>query len=139
MAFSRNRSAAVAVRPAVRCAVYCRKSTNQGLDQEFNSLDAQREAAENYIASQRHENWVALPDRYDDGGYSGGTIERPAMKRLLGKLAIRVVQPDGHASVDPLLHGLGGQGDQAGRVRSLKHEPLAGQWGHGSLRDPPLD
>ena len=67
----------------VRSAIYTRKSTEEGLDQDFNSLDAQREAAENYIASQKNEGWVALPDRYDDGGFSGGTIDRPALQRLL--------------------------------------------------------
>ena len=67
----------------VRCAIYTRKSTDEGLDQEFNSLNAQREAAQAYIASQRQEGWIALPDHYDDGGYSGGTLERPALKRLL--------------------------------------------------------
>jgi len=73
-------------RPAlrrVRCAIYTRKSTDENLDSEFNSLDAQRESAEAYIASQRHEGWVALPGHYDDGGYSGGTLERPALQRLL--------------------------------------------------------
>ena len=69
--------------PKIRCAIYTRKSTEEGLDQEFNSLDAQREAAESYIASQRSEGWVVLPDHYDDGGFSGGTLERPALKRLL--------------------------------------------------------
>ena len=67
----------------VRCAIYTRKSHAEGLDQDFNSLDAQREAAENYIASQKHEGWVALPHRYDDGGISGATMDRPALKRLL--------------------------------------------------------
>jgi site-specific DNA recombinase len=67
----------------IRCAIYTRKSTEEGLAMEFNSLDAQREAAEAFIVSQRHEGWVALPDFYDDGGYSGGNIERPALKRLL--------------------------------------------------------
>jgi site-specific DNA recombinase len=66
-----------------RCAVYTRKSHDKGLDQEFNSLDAQREAAENYIASQRMNGWRLLPDRYDDGGFSGGTMQRPALKHLL--------------------------------------------------------
>ena len=66
-----------------RCAVYTRKSTEEGLDQAFNSLDAQRDACEAYVASQRAEGWVAVPDRYDDGGYSGGTLERPTLKRLL--------------------------------------------------------
>ncbi len=67
----------------LRCAVYTRKSTDEGLDQAFNSLDAQREACEAFVASQRAEGWVAVPDRYDDGGFSGGTLERPALKRLL--------------------------------------------------------
>ena len=67
----------------IRCAVYTRKSTEEGLDQEFNSLDAQREAALSYIQSQKHEGWIAADDRYDDGGYSGGTMERPALQRLL--------------------------------------------------------
>ena len=67
----------------LRCAVYTRKSTEEGLDMEFNSLDAQREACEAYVASQKPEGWVLVPDRYDDGGFSGGTLERPALKRLL--------------------------------------------------------
>jgi len=67
----------------VRCAIYTRKSTDENLDAEFNSLDAQRESAEAYVASQRHEGWVALPTRYDDGGFSGGNLERPALRRLL--------------------------------------------------------
>ena len=67
----------------VRCAIYTRKSTEEGLQQEFNSLDAQRESCEAYIKSQAHEGWVCLPDKYDDGGYSGGTLQRPAMKQLL--------------------------------------------------------
>jgi site-specific DNA recombinase len=67
----------------VRCAVYTRKSTDEGLDQAFNSLDAQREAGEAFVLSRKHEGWVCLPDRYDDGGYSGGNIERPALKRLM--------------------------------------------------------
>ncbi len=80
----------------LRCAVYTRKSTDEGLDQAFNSLDAQREACEAYVKSQRHEGWVLLPARYDDGGLSGGTLERPALKRLLadvraGRLDLVVV------------------------------------------------
>lgn len=66
-----------------RCAVYTRKSSEEGLEQEFNSLDAQREACLAYVASQRHEGWTALPDRYDDGGFPGGTPDRPALQRLL--------------------------------------------------------
>ncbi len=78
-----NRQTTPPLTKHVRCAVYTRKSTDEGLDQEFNSLDAQREAAEAYIASQKHEGWTCLPDRYDDGGFSGGTIDRPALRRLL--------------------------------------------------------
>ena len=79
------------VTPKVRCAIYTRKSTEEGLDQDFNSLDAQREAAESYIASQRHEGWEALPNRYDDGGFSGGTLDRPALQRLLQDIENRHV------------------------------------------------
>jgi site-specific DNA recombinase len=66
-----------------RCAVYTRKSSEEGLEMEFNSLDAQREACEAYVVSQRAEGWIQVDDRYDDGGVSGGTLERPALKRLL--------------------------------------------------------
>ncbi|MCA8988460.1 MAG: recombinase family protein [Planctomycetaceae bacterium] len=67
----------------IRCAIYTRKSTEEGLDQEFNTLDAQREAAEAFISSQKGEGWLCLPTRYDDGGFTGGNMERPALKRLL--------------------------------------------------------
>lgn len=70
-----------------RCAIYTRKSSDEGLDQEFNSLDAQREAGEAYVKSQASEGWRALPARYDDGGYSGGSMERPALRRLLDDIA----------------------------------------------------
>ncbi len=66
-----------------RCAIYTRKSVEDGLEQEFNSLDAQREAGENYIASQKSNGWICVKEQYDDGGWSGGNIERPALKRLL--------------------------------------------------------
>ena len=75
----------------LRCAVYTRKSTEEGLEMEFNSLDAQREACEAYIASQRAEGWLLVPDRYDDGGFSGGTLERPALKRLTADIEARRV------------------------------------------------
>ncbi len=65
-----------------RCATYTRKSSEEGLEQDFNSLDAQRESCEAYIASQKREGWLQVPDNYDDGGFSGGTLERPALKRL---------------------------------------------------------
>ena len=67
----------------IRCAIYTRKSTEHGLDQEFNSLDAQREACEAYIKSQASQGWKALSQEYDDPAYSGGNLERPALKRLL--------------------------------------------------------
>jgi site-specific DNA recombinase len=67
----------------VRCAIYTRKSSEEGLEQSFNSLDAQREACRSYIESQRHEGWRALPTTYDDGGFSGGTMDRPALTHLL--------------------------------------------------------
>jgi DNA invertase Pin-like site-specific DNA recombinase len=70
----------------VRCAIYTRKSSEEGLDQEFNSLQAQREACEAFIKSQRHEGWVCLPQAYDDGGFSGATIDRPALMRLLADI-----------------------------------------------------
>ena len=70
----------------LRCAVYTRKSSEEGLEQEFNSLQAQREACEAYVASQRSEGWVLVRDRYDDGGISGGTLERPALRRLLADI-----------------------------------------------------
>ena len=79
-----------------RCAIYTRKSSEEGLEQDFNSLDAQREACEAFIASQKHEGWTILPEMYDDGGFSGATIERPAFQRLLvdvgdGKIDVVVV------------------------------------------------
>jgi DNA invertase Pin-like site-specific DNA recombinase len=80
-----------AIRRKLRCAVYTRKSSEEGLEQEFNSLDAQREACEAYVASQRAEGWLLLSDRYDDGGFSGGTLERPALKRLLADIEARRV------------------------------------------------
>ena len=67
----------------IRCAIYTRKSHEEGLEQAFNSLDAQRLSAESYIASQAHEGWECIATQYNDGGYSGGTLERPALQRLL--------------------------------------------------------
>ena len=93
---SRANGTTTPTKPTTRCAIYTRKSSEEGLDQEYNSLDAQRDAAEAFIASQRAEGWTVLPDRYDDGGYSGGSMERPALDRLLrdidaGKLDCVVV------------------------------------------------
>jgi site-specific DNA recombinase len=90
----------------VRCAIYTRKSSDEGLEQEFNSLDAQREACEAYIVSQRHAEWVALADMYDDGGLSGGTMERPALKRLLEDIKTGTVQSVVVYKVDRLTRSL---------------------------------
>jgi site-specific DNA recombinase len=70
----------------VRCAIYTRKSTEEGLDSDFNSLDAQREAAEAYVHSQAHAGWTCVPERYDDGGYTGSNLDRPALQRLLADI-----------------------------------------------------
>ncbi len=77
--------------PKVRCAIYTRKSTEDGLDMDYNSLDAQRDACLAYIASQKSKGWLALHASYDDGGWSGGTLERPALKRLLDDVKSRLV------------------------------------------------
>ena len=69
-----------------RCAIYTRKSSEEGLEQEFNSLAAQREACEAYLHSQQHEGWVLARARYDDGGFSGGNMARPALRRLLADI-----------------------------------------------------
>ena len=80
----------------VKCAIYTRKSTDEGLEKEFNTLEAQREAGENYIKSQKHQGWVLVEEHYDDGGFSGGNMKRPALQRLLddikcGKINMIVV------------------------------------------------
>ena len=72
--------------PTVRCAIYTRESTEEGLEREPNSLDAQRESAEAYITSQQHEGWICLPDHYDDIGFTSGTMERPALQRLMADI-----------------------------------------------------
>src|SRR4029077_20147727 len=71
---------------AIRCAIYTRKSTEEGLEQEFNSLHAQRESAEAYVKSQKQAGWICLPERYDDGGFTGGNLDRPALKRLMADI-----------------------------------------------------
>jgi site-specific DNA recombinase len=93
---SRKPPATPSAQQKLRCAVYTRKSSEEGLEMEFNSLEAQREACEAYIISQKGEGWIPVPDRYDDGGVSGGTLDRPALKRLLtdveaGRIDIVVV------------------------------------------------
>src|SRR3954447_7545079 len=71
----------------IRCAIYTRKSSEEGLDQSFNSLHAQRESSEAYVVSQKHQGWATMSTNYDDGGYSGGTMDRPGLKRLLKDIA----------------------------------------------------
>ena len=90
----------------IRCAVYTRKSSEEGLEQSFNSLDAQREACEAYILSQRHEGWHAVSTRYDDGGFSGGNMERPGLKKLLDDIAAKRVDTMVVYKVDRLTRSL---------------------------------
>jgi len=90
----------------VRCAIYTRKSSEEGLDQSFNSLDAQREACQAYIQSQRHEGWKALSVRYDDGGFSGGNMDRPALKKLLEDIAAKQIDTVVVYKVDRLTRSL---------------------------------
>jgi len=92
----------------LRCAVYTRKSTEDGLEQEFNSLDAQREACEAYITSQRHEGWTLVPNRYDDGGFSGGNMERPGLRALLADIDAGLVDVIVVYKVDRLTRSCGG-------------------------------
>jgi site-specific DNA recombinase len=95
-----------AVRSRVRCAIYTRKSSEEGLEQSFNSLQAQREACESYIASQRHEGWQVVAKHYDDGGFSGGNMNRPALKQLLEDIAARLVDTVVVYKVDRLTRSL---------------------------------
>jgi site-specific DNA recombinase len=91
---------------AFRCAIYTRKSSEEGLEQDFNSLHAQRESCDAYIKSQRHEGWVPLPALYDDGGYSGGSTERPALKRLLADIQSHLIDVVVVYKVDRLTRAL---------------------------------
>ena len=90
----------------IRCAIYTRKSSEEGLEQSFNSLEAQREASRAYILSQKHEGWTELEEHYDDGGFSGGTMERPALKRLLTDIQSGKVQTVVVYKVDRLTRSL---------------------------------
>ena len=93
-------------RRALRCAIYTRVSTDQGLEQDFNSLDAQREASEAYIKSQAHEGWRLIRDHFDDGGYSGGSTDRPALQRLLADVEARRIDVIVVYKVDRLTRSL---------------------------------
>src|SRR5215204_121061 len=90
----------------LRCAIYTRVSTEHGLEQEFNSLDNQREASEAYIKSQAHEGWRPLPARYDDGGFSGGLMDRPALQSLLADIRARLIDVVVVYKVDRLTRSL---------------------------------
>src|ERR1700723_3475107 len=90
----------------VRCAVYTRKSSEEGLEQEFNSLQAQREACEAVIDSQRHEGWVCLRAAYDDGGFSGATMDRPALQQLLADITARRIDTIVVYKIDRLTRSL---------------------------------
>ena len=90
----------------LRCAIYTRVSADQGLEQDFNSLDAQREASEAYIKSQAHEGWKLIPNGYDDGGYSGGSMERPALQKLLDDVRARRIDVIVVCKVDRLTRSL---------------------------------
>ena len=102
---ARQRGAAPA-RTVLRCAIYTRVSTDHGLEQEFNSLDNQREAAQAYVKSQAHEGWTPLRERYDDGGFSGGSLDRPALQRLLDAIRARRVDVVVVYKVDRLTRSL---------------------------------
>src|SRR6202167_3344267 len=92
--------------PVMRCAIYTRKSSEEGLEQSFNSLDAQRESSEAFMLSQRQEGWHVVPTRYDDGGHSGGSMERPALKRLLEDVEAKKVNVIVVYKVDRLTRSL---------------------------------
>src|SRR5258708_7316218 len=96
---------ALSIKP-VRCAIYTRVSTDQGLDQEFNSLDAQYDAASAYIKSQAHAGWVLIRSRYDDGGYSGGSTDRPDLQRMLDDIRARKIDVIVVYKVDRLTRSL---------------------------------
>jgi site-specific DNA recombinase len=89
-----------------RCAIYTRKSSEEGLEQDFNSLHAQREACEAYVTSQKHEGWRALPATYDDGGFSGGAMERPGLQKLLADIEARAIDVVVVYKVDRLTRSL---------------------------------
>src|SRR5947209_8184168 len=96
----------VGAKPIRRCAIYTRVSTDSGLEQDFNSLDNQREASEAYIKSQAHEGWKLVRDRFDDGGFSGGSMERPALQKLLEEIRARRIDVVVVYKVDRLTRSL---------------------------------
>src|SRR5436309_3203683 len=92
--------------PALRCAIYTRKSSEEGLEQTFNSLHAQREACEAYVKSQKHEGWQLIKTAYDDGGFSGGTLERPGLKQLMSDIRAGMIDVVVVYKVDRLTRSL---------------------------------
>jgi hypothetical protein len=118
-------------RPSVRCAIYTRKSSEEGLQQEFNSLDAQRESAEAFIASQRGQGWQVQPELYDDGGYTGGNMERPALKRLLQNVEAGEIDC-------VVVYKVGGHGDTRSsdtRSSPVRRRATPPWWGSGCNRE----
>ena len=103
---------------SVRCAIYTRVSTEQGLDQDFNSLDAQYEAASAYIKSQAHDGWTLIRSRYDDGGYSGGSTDRPDLQRLLEDIRARKIDVIVVYKVDRLTRSL--EGDKVSEIPAMQ-------------------
>jgi hypothetical protein len=105
---------------SVRCAIYTRVSTEHGLDQEFNSLDAQYEAASAYIKSQAHAGWTLIRSRYDDGGYSGGSTDRPDLQKLLDDIRARKIDVIVVYKVDRLTRSLADFAKLVGQVQSIQ-------------------
>ncbi len=118
----------------IRCAIYTRKSSEEGLEQEFNSLDAQREACEAYICSQKSAGWVPLPEMYDDGGISGGTMDRPALQRLLADIAAGRIDTVVVYKVDRLTRSLH---DFAKIVDAFDAKPCCRSWSSELRSCPP--
>ncbi|WP_082545463.1 MULTISPECIES: recombinase family protein [unclassified Sphingomonas] len=119
----------------IRCAVYTRKSDEKGLEQEFNSLDAQREACEAYIASQRHEGWKLVLTPYDDGGLSGGNMDRPALRQLLDDIRADKVDCIVVYKIDRLTRSLADFARVAQTSRSAMRPPSGRSWASCGTRE----
>ena len=120
----------------VRCAIYTRKSSEEGLEQEFNSLQAQREACEAFIDSQRHEGWICVRMGYDDGGFSGATMDRPALQQLLADIAAGRIDTVVVYKIDRLTRSLA---DFAKIVEILDARGYVLCFGNPAVRDDDLD
>src|SRR4051812_22086345 len=116
------KNGSAAAQRTIRCAVYTRKSTEEGLEKEFNSLDAQREAEENYVKSQVGEGWTCLPDHYDDGEFTGGNTDRPALRRLMADIAAGRIDAVVVYRVDRLSRSLL---DFAGLIRTFDEKKVS--------------